>query len=444
MIHSSLICTRLFRTLVAATACALFMPLTTVAKTSSPLLSREPGLPWLDTLRRADMPDTARAGAVAAARMERQASTAEGPPLTIWTDRTLKLIVKYRQNPLRAARSLTYVHVALHDALALGNHDGNAVRRAAAHKAAGNVLAYLYPQETPGRLNALGHAAAYSTIPAPSKEEQQRIDAIEHAVTEAALGRAWQDGADRVWPISSRPPYQDRQWREAPPLRINTPSEGLAGSWSTWVVASGKVLQPPPPPGPEQEAREMDEVLETSRRLTLEQKEIARRWNLDQGTVTPAGVWNKLTLSLANELKLDDESTITVLAAINTGMMDAFIACWQAKFTWWTRRPITALRAGKAPDFMSFLLTPPFPGYVSGHSTISGAASTILAGFFPDRRTVFDAQAEEAALSRLYGGIHTTSDNNAGLALGQAIGAAAVRRRRTGTPLDTAMSAVTY
>ena len=71
---------------------------------------------------------------------------------------------------------------------------------------------------------------------------------------------------------------------------------------------------------------------------------------------------------------------------------------------------------------------PPFPSYVSGHSTTSGAASTVLATRFPSDGRQLRAQAEEAAVSRLYGGIHFRSDNEAGLALGRRVGRAAVDR----------------
>jgi hypothetical protein len=69
---------------------------------------------------------------------------------------------------------------------------------------------------------------------------------------------------------------------------------------------------------------------------------------------------------------------------------------------------VTAIRRliPGASNWLSYIVTPPFPSYGSGHSTTSGAASTVLAGFFPQRTAKLDALAEEAAVSRLYGGIH--------------------------------------
>lgn len=87
---------------------------------------------------------------------------------------------------------------------------------------------------------------------------------------------------------------------------------------------------------------------------------------------------------------------------------------------------MTAIRRLIDPSWLPLLVTPPFPSYVSGHSTTSGAASTVLAAFFPAQAGTLMAMAEEAAISRLYGGIHFAIDNNAGLELGRRIGAVAV------------------
>jgi membrane-associated phospholipid phosphatase len=109
-------------------------------------------------------------------------------------------------------------------------------------------------------------------------------------------------------------------------------------------------------------------------------------------------------------------------------MMDAFIACWHTKYKWWTVRPITVIRERHDPGFLSHLITPPFPSYVSGHATASAAAEVVLAHFFPERADWLRAQAEEAAESRLLGGIHYRSDNEAGLELGREVGRRAVQR----------------
>jgi len=89
---------------------------------------------------------------------------------------------------------------------------------------------------------------------------------------------------------------------------------------------------------------------------------------------------------------------------------------------------VTAIRRELDPSFLPYIVTPPFPSYVSGHSTTSGAASTVLAVRFPGDARRLRAWAEEAAVSRLYGGIHFRSANETGLALGRRVGRAAADR----------------
>jgi membrane-associated phospholipid phosphatase len=89
-------------------------------------------------------------------------------------------------------------------------------------------------------------------------------------------------------------------------------------------------------------------------------------------------------------------------------------------------RPVTAIRREIDPSWSPLITTPPFPSYVSGHSGTSGAASTVLSAFFPTDAPQVHAWAAEAALSRLYGGIHFRTDNEVGLALGRPVGQAAL------------------
>jgi membrane-associated phospholipid phosphatase len=116
-----------------------------------------------------------------------------------------------------------------------------------------------------------------------------------------------------------------------------------------------------------------------------------------------------------------------LFAALNTAQADAFIACWDAKFAYWSLRPVTAIRQLVDPSWTSYITTPPFPSYVSGHSTTSAAAATVLSAVFPGNADELAAMAEEAAASRLYGGIHFRSDNEVGLEMGRRVGATAVR-----------------
>lgn len=350
------------------------------------------------------------------------------PPTTlVWTDLTLGLIVKYQQNPVRAARALTLVHVAMSDAavLAAAQAPATVAHDAAVHGAASTILAYLYPQELPGKYEAFGRSAAAAMQMAYPQETVKLTNgwAIGRDVAHQVIQRAMFDGADQKWDPQTRPRTMQGLWRSTPPLNMHNPIDPLAGNWQTWVLKNGAEIQPPLPIQFDSQPYwdEVMQVLMVAKQLTPEQRQIADRWNLDQGSVTPAGVWNFIAARLVREHAWDTAHTARAFAALNVAMMDALIACWHAKFTWWTQRPVTAIRDKLDPQFLPYLITPAFPSYVSGHATASGAAAEILQAFFPAHRQTLQAQAEEAALSRLYGGIHFLSDNQEGLTLGRKI-----------------------
>jgi membrane-associated phospholipid phosphatase len=104
-------------------------------------------------------------------------------------------------------------------------------------------------------------------------------------------------------------------------------------------------------------------------------------------------------------------------------LMDAAIACWDTKFTYYNPRPSQV-----DPEIKTLTGLPNFPGYISGHSTFSGAAAEVLGYLVPSSKGEFMAKAEEASLSRLYGAIHFKSDCTVGLAVGKKVGGYAVRR----------------
>jgi membrane-associated phospholipid phosphatase len=106
-------------------------------------------------------------------------------------------------------------------------------------------------------------------------------------------------------------------------------------------------------------------------------------------------------------------------------MADSFICCWDAKYTFWTERPITA------DQRLNVLIpTPPFPSYTSGHATASAAAATVLGYLFSEDAAKLAAQAEEAKQSRLWAGIHFPIDTDMGALGGAMIGRLVVARAR--------------
>lgn len=332
-----------------------------------------------------------------------------------WTELAVGLIAKYRLNPLRAARMLAYLHTAMHDAARVEPD------RVAVPAAAARVLAHFFPAEPGGRFAALG-AAAIAAVAGIDEAEGARAAQAGRAAAQRAIDRALRDGADRLAPV--QPPPGPGVWRAAPPLFIHRPLEPLAGDWPTWVLGDPLRFEPPPPHayGSAAFLAEVREVKAVADDLTAADRAIADRWDLDRGTATPAGVWNLIARDAVERRRLDTRAAAKVFDALNAALLDAFVACWKVKYKWWTERPVTAIRAAIDPAFLPHLVTPPFPAYVSGHSSASGAAAEVLAAAFPDERARFERDAREAAHSRLLGGIHFRSDNDRGLEMGQQIG----------------------
>jgi hypothetical protein len=345
-------------------------------------------------------------------------------PARFWIEQTLAGIVKYQQNPLRAARSLAAVAVALDEAGTREGVEGEAVRMSQ-HAAAGAVLDHLYPQESPAKHRAMARLLAAQLAPPEQRAEAMRVAwGTGDEASSRVIARLLDDGADRSWNPALRPTPAPGRWRATPPLNVYASTEPLAGTWRTWAIPDVTQLTVPPPPvyDTSQYWREAREVWEVSRLLTPQQKQLADDWHLDKGSVTPAGVWNRHALQLLESSVGAAVPTARVLAAVNVAMYDALVAAWHVKYTYWTMRPVTAIRQRYDPEFLPYLITPPFPSYVSGHASVSGAAAEVLSHYFPERAEQLTAMAQAAADSRLYGGIHFRSDDEEGLRLGREVG----------------------
>jgi hypothetical protein len=208
---------------------------------------------------------------------------------------------------------------------------------------------------------------------------------------------------------------------------------------------------PPPPPYSEDPSsafyREALEVYEAVKNLTPEQEAIARFWSDDPMlSPTPPGHWLFIALDILEQEKASLDRTAEVLMRLGVAMADAFIGCWHAKFQYDLLRPVTYIRRVIDPKWEPLLITPPFPEYPSGHSTLSGASAAVLTsiygkdfsftdriherdGMAPRSFPSFDAAAEEAGISRLYGGIHFRFGIDSGIDQGRCIGQYAIALR---------------
>lgn len=226
------------------------------------------------------------------------------------------------------------------------------------------------------------------------------------------------------------------------------------GNNRTFAMPNGASCPTPghPPYSEEKDSafyREAIEVYQTVKALTPEQEAIARFWSDDPMlSPTPPGHWIFIANDILEQEKASLDRTAEVMMRLGVAMADAFIGCWNAKFRYNLLRPVTYIKRVIDPKWEPLLITPPFPEYPSGHSTQSGAAAVVLTSMFgkdfaftdrtherdgikPRSFPSFDAAAEEAGISRLYGGIHFRAAIVDGVAQGKCIGqhAAALRTR---------------
>jgi PAP2 superfamily protein len=204
--------------------------------------------------------------------------------------------------------------------------------------------------------------------------------------------------------------------------------------------------------------RYMMEVKKTGDSLTEEQKHIADFWddNPSKGNVighvmfitkkfSPPGHWMNIVGIAAQKAGADFSTTVGAYTETAIALFDAFISCWDEKYRSNYVRPETVINKYIDQDWRPHIQTPPFPSYTSGHATNSAAAAEVMTYWFGDKlsftdtsllefgiknRTIhsFRAAAEEAAMSRLYGGIHYRFDNENGIIAGRKLGEFIVNR----------------
>lgn len=414
-----------------------------------------------------------------------------GPATIPWTRVALETIRTQRAGafPTRSARALAVLHLGLHDAL-VAAADARAAyersrpaeldprirplltargssypdERAVVAGAAEALLSYLFPDAPQGRFSRLAAQAAESRLWAgvAYRSDVRRGLDLGRAVAAAVIERADADGHRRPWDFASERlcstdgcgGEDEAHWVPTPTGFQYPPSDPMASKWETYLMESPGQFLPPPPPGygsPEFMA-ELEEVKRLSTDATEDEEELAFFWDDGPGTYSPAGHWNDIAIDLVRNRGFGTMETARTFALMNAAIRDAFVATWHAKYHYWSIRPVTAIRRARIagapnpyydPGWLPNLGTPPFPAYPSGHSTESAAAARVLQYLMPDSGESdpsiatemgaagsIDELAEQAAYSRLLGGIHFRSDNEAGLILGRRIAALAIERAR--------------
>ena len=356
--------------------------------------------------------------------------------------------VRNPANPEPNVARLSKVEIGLHSTL-----ESRATAEAAATAAAHRIALHLYP----------GRKAEFDALRMKSLAAIEDTDAKTAAVTagekaaEAVLASRAADGATTTVPYI--PSAEPGRWRRTPP-NFRPPEMPHWRFVTPFAIPNAAQFRPPPPPALDcaRYAEDLNEVKrlggKDSKERTEEQKLAARFWSDFSYTVTPPGHWNEIARHVALERKLPLAENARLFALLNMAMADAAIVCWDAKYTYDSWRPVTAIHQADtdgndatAADaaWEPLLPTPSHPEYPSGHSTFSGAASAVLAHFFGADEVKFTigcdalpgvtrsyagfrAAAEEIGMSRVYGGIHFPSANKEGLKAGRAIGEFVVAR----------------
>lgn len=303
-------------------------------------------------------------------------------------------------------------------------------------------------------------------MPATEVEASQQYA---QAVAQAMVQYAKQDGYYR---ISDRPRYTPTEgpgyWYPTPPA-FQSPVEPYFGTIRSFVLDSASSPRPHPPQAFDSRPGSgfyqlMQQVRQTKRTLTDEQRQIAAFWDCnpfavrDQGhlqvglkKMSPGAHWMRIAGLACQQSRVPFGRALQLHTVLALTLTDAFRCCWQEKYRSNRIRPETAIRRYLDPQWQPLLQTPPFPEYVSGHSVISTAAAEVLGHYFgpayaytdntekefglrPRHFMSFRQASEEAAISRLYGGIHFLDAVRQGQGLGQEVGRLAVLRLCDSSP----------
>ncbi len=245
-------------------------------------------------------------------------------------------------------------------------------------------------------------------------------------------------------------------WVPTPPAYMDA-AEPKWNNIRCWIMDTCNQFMPPRP-HPFSLAKnspyekEVQEVYSVGQKLSKDQTDLAYFWD-DNAFVmniaghvsyaskkmTPGGHWLAIAQTVGRQQKLPLMRMAQAYTLTSLALADGFIACWDEKYRSRTVRPETVINKSVDAKWAPFLQTPPFPEYPSGHSTISAAAAAVLTNLMGDniaftdsteykyghgvrRFTSFNHAADQASISRLYGGIHYRAALDNGAAMGRKVG----------------------
>lgn len=367
--------------------------------------------------------------------------------------------------PPYAARAYAYVTAAQYDALVATFYYKKLYNRLAPYKIDGGVHA-LVPQNELGSYPSEDAAVVGATVellkllfPADLGYIQQKADehklyrimaganvrsdieageTLGKVVAQKFTARARTDragaaiGTAALWAqmesqtaATGEMPWISRDLPKRPPM---LPLFGKVKTFlfdSLTMVTSISALAPPST-NSVQFKKEADEVLYYSKNYDRNRVEIVHFWADGVNTYTPPGHWNAIASEDFVKQRFSEVRWARNMALLNMSLMDAAIVCWDTKYKYFNPRP-----SQFNTEIKTWTGIPNFPSYTSGHSTFSGAASTILGYIIPAKLTAYNDMAKEASISRLYGAIHYRSDCDSGLVCGKKVGNYAIARALT-------------
>jgi hypothetical protein len=414
-------------------------------------------------------PPESGAGAARADSPAERASSAtrehEADVATAWYDLALKLFAAENVPPPVAARALAYVGVSLYEAVVPGIPTHRSLAGRLNGLGALPVASDREPYHWPTVANSAA-ATVMRSLFGLSRGPSMRIAELESGLAQhlqksvdasvfarsVAFGGAvgagvarWSadDGYASFAGCAHRDATGRGAWTPTPPL-LARPLLPCWGRLRPFVLREAFAVDPGPPLAYSEDPqspffRDALEVYDTVNGLTAEQRAIALFWADGPGTITPAGHTAAILRRIIWERGVKLDVAVEAYAKIGLAAADAFINCWAVKYRHSVLRPVTYINRIIDPAWTPLIATPPFPEYTSGHSTQSGATMQVLTDVFgrdfayTDRTqealglgtrafTSFAQAAEEAALSRLYAGIHYRTANERGLAAGREIG----------------------
>jgi membrane-associated phospholipid phosphatase len=362
---------------------------------------------------------------------ERDANKISETPASVgWNVIARGLVDTYRPKlgQQAALRAMTYLGLAQYNSVVVAeNAEENDSRPSAQGAVAGAsaaVLTYIFPSSAAFIESQLAAQKAVPQRPGEGHSDFAAGEQIGRAVGAEVVVNARTDRFDAVW--TGTVPTGPGKWisSSAPPVLP------LLGQMRTFFMTSGGQFRPGPPPafGSPEFLAALAEIRQISDTRTAEQISIARFWAMTSGSLV-AGYWNEQASALIVDRGMSERAAAHAFALMNMAAMDANIACHDAKYTYWFIRPPQAdpgIKLIQADGTGIAVGMPNHPSYPSNHACVSGAAANILSHLFPSSKSHLASLAQEAAISRLYAGIHYRFDMNAGLEIARQVAGLAI------------------